>query len=104
MTGWDAIVSAGPDEAGWLETCQAAEGMDDSEVAEVVRRLREWPDGLRHMPDRWWAQRQASDHRPWHRLATHRRLCQLGEYFYVSVAACPDDLSLVLAGSGATAN
>lgn len=104
MTGLLAILSAGPDEAGWLDICRRAEDLSDGEVAEVARRLQEWPDDVRHMPDRWWAQRQAGDHRPWHKLATHRRLCQLGEYFPVSVAACPDDLSLVLAAAGATSN
>ncbi|MFC4907731.1 WD40 repeat domain-containing protein [Actinomadura gamaensis] len=34
----------------------------------------------------------------------HRTLCRLGEYFYVSAVACPDDLGVVLAGSGATGN
>ncbi|MFD1544560.1 WD40 repeat domain-containing protein [Nonomuraea guangzhouensis] len=36
--------------------------------------------------------------------APHRLLCRLDEYFHVSVVACPNDLSVVLAGAGATSN
>ncbi|SEF56766.1 hypothetical protein SAMN05444920_10189 [Nonomuraea solani] len=36
--------------------------------------------------------------------APHRLLCRLDEYFHVSVVACPNDLSVVLAGAGATGN
>ncbi|MBA8952770.1 hypothetical protein HNR61_004416 [Actinomadura namibiensis] len=38
------------------------------------------------------------------RNAPHRLLCRLDEYFHVSVVACPNDLSVVLAGAGATGN
>ncbi|WBB63373.1 hypothetical protein O7599_12970 [Streptomyces sp. WMMC500] len=36
--------------------------------------------------------------------APHRLLCRLDEYFHLSVVACPNDLSVVLAGAGATGN
>lgn len=88
MTVWDAVLEAGPSDKAWVEICRLAEGLPEAAVAEVAERLRAWPDRLRPMPDRWWAQRQAGDHRPWHALATHRPLCRLGEYFYVNVAAC----------------
>ncbi|KAB2348012.1 hypothetical protein [Actinomadura rudentiformis] len=104
MTDCYAVLEAEPGKSVWLEICRLAEGMPDAGVAEVADRLRAWPARSRPMPDRWWAQWQAGDHRPWHALATHRRLCQLGKYFYVSVAACPHDLGLLLAGSGATSN
>lgn len=104
MSDLDTALEAAPDEAAWAEICRLVEGIPDAVVAKVADRLRAWPDRLRSMPDRWWAQRQVGEHRPWHALATHRQLCQLGEYFFVSVAACPNDLSLLLAGSGATGN
>ncbi|MEV0401593.1 hypothetical protein [Actinoallomurus sp. NPDC050550] len=104
MTGWDVAFEAGPSDEAWVEICRLVEGMPETAVAEIAARLRAWPDRLRAMPDRWWAQRQAGDHRPWHALATHRTLCRVGEYFCVSAVACPNDLTMLLAGSGVTGN
>jgi hypothetical protein len=102
-----ALLAAERGAAAWDEICSVVEGASESEVAEALLRLRAWPYRLRRMPDRWWAPRQAGEHRPWHRLATHRLLCWSAmepDEGGVTMVACPDDLSLLLLGWGAEGN
>ncbi|WP_432838170.1 WD40 repeat domain-containing protein [Dactylosporangium sp. CA-092794] len=104
MIALRAALAAEPGPAAWDEICSAAEGASEPDVAEAALRLRAWPYRLRRMPDRWWAQRQAGEHRPWHRLATHRLLCWNHPEGGVSALACPDDLSVLLLGTGPEGN
>lgn len=104
MRGWDAAVAAEPGPDPWGELCRLAESATGAQLTSAADRLRAWPGLLRPMPDRWWAQRQAGDHRPWHALAAWRRLAAFGDYFYPSVVAGPDNLGVLLVGEGATGN
>ncbi|WP_026411277.1 WD40 repeat domain-containing protein [Actinomadura oligospora] len=103
MNSLDAALEAWPSDEAWSEVCRHVEGLAKPAVAAVAAKLRAWPARMRPMPDRWWAERQRGDHRPWHVLATHRPLSRARD-FVISAVACPNDLSVLLIASGATGN